>query len=438
MIRKVLLAFLLALVCLPAQAATKVYLHLGNSYIATYQRANSTAGLVTTTAVTNSITSSSADVQITASAGGSVLQWLSQPLASGVTLNSTETCNFWGSENSAAANAAFRCRVFKYTAGALGGALCVGQVATELTTSAATTTASCAITSTVFATGDRIGIEVFLENCATSGCPTGSMASGHTVTLNYDGPTTAASGDVYVSFTEALTFADDCDGTKCVKKIASATQSGTTCVITAPNGVLLGHGIVPISWASGTTNGVTGTTTDNAGTPNTYNKTDEFVGDTSDNVYQNMGSAYAATALSAGGTITITQSGGGCVAYDVTSFSPGTWLDKAVSNDNTSFAASQASGTTASTAHQPNVNIAAFASNVNAAVVWPSGWVQLDDITIASRTIHVGWQRVTSTGTQAVTITISAGDNTAAGLGSYMEASAVTVIPQLMMSGTGD
>jgi hypothetical protein len=222
-------AILCSVAVAPAQAATKVYARLNGSGIYGYQLADPTHGLASTNSVTKT-QASGTDIQQTETNGGPNLSFITNPLASGVTLNSTETCNMWGLESNTLANASFRCRIYHWTsAGGAGAALCTGNVAGELTASSAVKTSSCAISSEVFAAGDRIIITFFLENCsATSGCPTGTMAgSTYTVTMSYDGQTTGATGDTYVSFTEALSFAPLCGAGSATIGVFTCKQAPT-------------------------------------------------------------------------------------------------------------------------------------------------------------------------------------------------------------------
>lgn len=185
-----------------ASASTKFYLHNAASTISGYQLADTFQGLSLKTSITNT-TSGGTDIQITASAGGSTVSWITLPLTQALTISGTGTCNLWGLESNAQANASFRCRWYKYSGGSQGSQLWIAQAPGELTTSATLKNFTATPTSTSFAIGDRIVFEVFLENCsATSGCPTGTMGASRTVTLDYDGPTAAADGDSWVTINE--------------------------------------------------------------------------------------------------------------------------------------------------------------------------------------------------------------------------------------------
>lgn len=136
--------------------------------------------------------------------GGVPLEWISLPLAAGVTISGTITFNIWGSESANSENATWRVIVEKYSSTMALGSTVIDSTrtsATELTTTNAAINWTGTPTSTVFAKGDRIRVRVVADDATGVNIGTGS------VTLSYDGPTTAAAGDSYVSFNEALTFA---------------------------------------------------------------------------------------------------------------------------------------------------------------------------------------------------------------------------------------
>ena len=73
----------------------------------------------------------------------------------------------------------------------------VPTTSSEYTTADTAKNASFTPTSTALAYGDRIKVTLFVKN-------QGTMATGYTATNSYDGPTAAAAGDTYVTFTENL------------------------------------------------------------------------------------------------------------------------------------------------------------------------------------------------------------------------------------------
>jgi len=205
MLRLCLLLALLMMVPGTASAVSKFYLHDAASSVSGYKDADLSPGLSLKTSVTATVASGT-DIQVTATNGGSVIKWLTKPLASGITISGSATCNLWGLESNTAANASLRCRYFKYSGGSEGSQIYIAQAPGELTASITLKSIVATPTSTAFSAGDRIAIYVYLENCsATSGCPTGTMSgSGRTVTVDYDAGTAAADGDSWLQITETV------------------------------------------------------------------------------------------------------------------------------------------------------------------------------------------------------------------------------------------
>lgn len=138
----------------------------------------------------------------TETAGGSNIVWFSPPLQA-VTISGTVTFNFWMAESNMAANAGAVVSVEWYDeAGTtfLGTMVTNSAKGTELpVTTRAAQNWTASPTSRTLSDGDRIRIIVKIDDAG------GSMATGHTVTLGYDGNTAAADGDSFVTFTETLT-----------------------------------------------------------------------------------------------------------------------------------------------------------------------------------------------------------------------------------------
>lgn len=205
----VLLPFMALVLVAPVGALTKLRLHATASSIAGYKEMTLSLGAGTANLVTNT-SAGGTDIQVTNTGGGTAQAWISEALVSGFTLAGTVTCNVYGGQSANTANTALRCRLYKYSGGAEGAALLTANMTTELTTSLTTVrTWTGTPTSTAFAAGDRLVLKLFLENCATSGCPTGTMAAGQTVTLHYDGLTDAVDGSSWVQTTETLSFPAD-------------------------------------------------------------------------------------------------------------------------------------------------------------------------------------------------------------------------------------
>jgi len=225
MTRRTELVLALALLAAPpAQGATKVFLHdalskgiiPGGADIA-FRQANSTQGSAKVTAVTNSIAgtvssqyfpSGTAGHIVTKTAGGARTIWITDPLASGVTISGTITPNLWGLESAAQCNCGARYEVLRWNVATGGTSSSLGMSSdgglSEWGTSAAVRTApTLAPTSTAFNAGDRIVIVIYNDdgNGVTE-------ANGRNWTLDYDAGT-GVDGDTYLSFTESISFSSD-------------------------------------------------------------------------------------------------------------------------------------------------------------------------------------------------------------------------------------
>lgn len=128
--------------------------------------------------------------------------FISPPLDADVTISGTITFNLWMNESNMAANAGAQCIIERVDSqGAIVSTVVNSEKGTELpvTTSAAQNWTATP-TSTAFLKGDRIRIRVAANDGG------GTMASGYVVEHDYNGPTAAANGDSYVTFTETFGF----------------------------------------------------------------------------------------------------------------------------------------------------------------------------------------------------------------------------------------
>lgn len=200
--RLIVAVVLAGVLAFPAAAATKMRLHNTPSAIAGYKcldLALGPAGRANINTVTTS-TASGTDIQLTDTAGGTVLKWISEPLSAGVTISGSVIANLYGGESATTVNAAFRVRLYKYSGGSEGAAILTSDMSSEL--NATLTTAriwSNAPTSTAYSAGDRIVVKFFLTNVG------GTMGAG-TCTGHYEGATDAADGSSWVQFGESVTF----------------------------------------------------------------------------------------------------------------------------------------------------------------------------------------------------------------------------------------
>lgn len=127
------------------------------------------------------------------------IAWLSFRV-NAFTLSGSITANLRMSENAMANNIGAQLVVERRDLnGAIISVVANSEKGTELGTNEAAQNWAITPTSTAFADGDRISISVCFNDAG------GTMAAGATCNLWWDGPTSGASGDSYVTFTETIT-----------------------------------------------------------------------------------------------------------------------------------------------------------------------------------------------------------------------------------------
>lgn len=162
-----------------------------------------TRGAASTTAVTNTAASGT-NVQVTKTAAGQVLTWFSAPL-NAITISGTVTVNIRGFESLGLANAGAGITIERTNAAGTVQSTIVANTGVPSTITEygvgtdAAKNGTFTPTSTAIAATNRIKVTLFLKAAG------GTMASGDTVTNSYDGPTSAAAGDSFVTFTETIT-----------------------------------------------------------------------------------------------------------------------------------------------------------------------------------------------------------------------------------------
>lgn len=125
--------------------------------------------------------------------------WMTSPLVA-FTFAGSASMNLRGYESNNQANAGLGARFYKWVRGTGVGASVLNLASTvELSTSEGVQTASGTPTSTAFASGDALVIELGIVNV-------GTMGSARTVWFYFNGPTAGASGDSYITITENLVF----------------------------------------------------------------------------------------------------------------------------------------------------------------------------------------------------------------------------------------
>lgn len=145
-------------------------------------------------AVTSTEDGPSSGVQLTRAAAGTVLAWLTDPLAAVDLTAEAWTAHLWAYESAIAANAALRLQVFQFTNAEAGAALLDHNPGTELglaTKDSLYTTG--AATATSLNAGDRLVIKVLLDDATGE-----NMATGHSVTFAYNGEGPRMEGDSFL------------------------------------------------------------------------------------------------------------------------------------------------------------------------------------------------------------------------------------------------
>lgn len=174
--------------------ATTLYLRAANMAASPATRLSSTLRGASATTVTGTTTSGGTWI--------SLGHWATRALEA-FTLSGSISMNLRGDESNTQANAGLGLRVYKWTAsGGLGSQLVQINNTTELGTSEAVRTGSGTPTSTSFAAGDLLVVEVGIIAAG------GTMGANRTVTLYIDGPTASASGDSYFTITENILLRD--------------------------------------------------------------------------------------------------------------------------------------------------------------------------------------------------------------------------------------
>jgi hypothetical protein len=180
---------------------TKLYIRFDNADInptATVEKWLSFAkGRVDSGTVT-ATTAGGTDIPVTASSGGNLLTWFSEPLQP-VTISGTVNPNLWGFESANTVNAGRGVLIERTDAAGNVLSTIVANTAhgTEFGTSAGVnSTWNITPTSTDIAYGERIKLTLKIRNV-------GTMAVG-TASYNYNSATDGASGDTYIQFTETI------------------------------------------------------------------------------------------------------------------------------------------------------------------------------------------------------------------------------------------
>jgi hypothetical protein len=215
--------------------------------LGTYQYASLTRSVLAFISALTSTTAAGSNIQMTQTAGGTLVAWISPPLFSPITISGTITLNLWAKMNLLSANTTVAVSIIKYTGGAEGATV---LNASSFGTAVGTTITHCnwtgSPTSTSFGAGDRIVIKCLITHATSL-----VMVAGDTCTMDYAGLTSAADGDAFVTFTEAIFFALE---PEFIQTTGNGTASGTfqTLAITFPGKTAAGNLLIVVATVVGT------------------------------------------------------------------------------------------------------------------------------------------------------------------------------------------
>jgi hypothetical protein len=208
-------------------AGTQVFLTDTSSAVSTAsvdREAWTSRGAGVQTDVVNTVNGYTAPIQFTDTAGGTVVDWFTRPLAA-FTLGGAARCNLRMVESNAAASAAASIEIARVAGDGTSPTVWAinnhnEEIATgELAWSFLASGADLAISD-----GQRIRIRVRIDDVGSDSAA--ALVTGHTVTLYYAGTSGGASGDTYVTFTQTLTEASS--GTTATPGVAAVTASGVS------------------------------------------------------------------------------------------------------------------------------------------------------------------------------------------------------------------
>ncbi len=156
------------------------------------------------------------------------MQWISPPVSADVTISGVITLNIWASENNMSANVAINAviEVIRAATTTTRNSNTLVNIATsarvtELGFSGANTVQNFTVTpgaGVLVNRGDRLRVRIFGDDA-------GTMATGFTFQAGYNGTTSAADGDTFVTFTETFAFESAPSGTQL---FLTNVQSGLT------------------------------------------------------------------------------------------------------------------------------------------------------------------------------------------------------------------
>ncbi len=158
------------------------------------------------TDVTNTSAGWVTPIQVTDTAGGTVVDWFTKQLQA-FTLTGLAVANIRALESNALGNASLRCQIARVNADGTSPTVwadwCIAPTGTdngELTTSEVARTCNVSGDDLAFTDGQRIRIRLYADDISSA-----AMGASQTVTTYYAGTSAAASGDTYITLAQSVT-----------------------------------------------------------------------------------------------------------------------------------------------------------------------------------------------------------------------------------------
>lgn len=182
-----------------------------NPGAATELEAWTSRGSGSTSGITNSVSGWTAPIQITDTAGGTLLEWYTRQLAA-FTLGGKAKANLRLSRTSLASNASGRCEIAICASDgslvSVWGAADIAPLSSDggqsqygaLLIAEAARTVYVSGADTAVTNGQRLRVRVYIDDCAGT-----AMSTGGTVTLTYAGTSGGAAGDTWVTLPQSVT-----------------------------------------------------------------------------------------------------------------------------------------------------------------------------------------------------------------------------------------
>ncbi len=166
-------------------------------------------GASTTTSVTNTAAGPTAGIQLTATAGGTAVEWYS-PQLQAFTLSGVALVNFWGQSSDTSINtkATYRAEIAVCSSDGTGAtvwgtAIVKGGAAETIDNTDRVWQALVNGRDVSVTDGQRLRLRIYIDDHFERGSDF-PMVTGKTVTLRYDGATGGSTGDSYITFMQTV------------------------------------------------------------------------------------------------------------------------------------------------------------------------------------------------------------------------------------------